>query len=240
MYEEVMNPKDAIVFKYRFIFKSGRETEFDIKLDRKSLSVIPKSQLGYPEWIILGHRKCPICPLDEKNVNYCPVAKNMLGVVDAFKGIRPDEPIELYIQNEMRDYHKSTTVKEGMSSLIGIYMVTSGCPVLDKLRPMVRFHLPFANEQETRYRAITMYLMAQYLLYKQNRVPDWDLKYLFSIYKSVQIVNKAFHERLADSALKNATIEALGKLDYYAGDVTSSIVDKDAINEFSGLFGAYL
>tara|TARA_B100000686_G_scaffold86198_1_gene93073 strand:- start:90 stop:251 length:162 start_codon:yes stop_codon:yes gene_type:complete len=44
-----------------------------------------------------------------------------------------------------RCYVEHTTMTEAVSSLLGIYMVTSGCPVMDKLRPMVRFHLPLAT-----------------------------------------------------------------------------------------------
>jgi len=49
-------------------------------------------------------------------------------------------------------------------------------PIFEKLKPMVRFHLPFASIEETKYRAISMYLLAQYFLYQQGSQPDWDLK----------------------------------------------------------------
>ena len=54
-------------------------------------------------------------------------------------------------------------------SLIGIYMVTSGCPIMDKLRPMARFHLPFASTEETIYRAISTYLLGQYFLEQKGK-----------------------------------------------------------------------
>ena len=34
----------------------------------------------------------------------------------------------------------------------GLIMATAGCPWTDRLRPMARFHLPFATEAETVYR----------------------------------------------------------------------------------------
>ena len=37
-------------------------------------------------------------------------------------------------------------------------MALSGCPVLEQLKPMARFHLPFASVEETIYRAASMYL----------------------------------------------------------------------------------
>ncbi len=65
---------------------------------------------------------------------------------------------------------------------MGIYMVTSGCPVMGKLKPMVKFHLPFASGEETSYRMVTMYLLAQFFKYKNGKEPDWDLKNLVKIY----------------------------------------------------------
>ena len=40
-------------------------------------------------------------------------------------------------------------------------MATAGCPWTDRLRPMARFHLPFANEAETVYRSVSMYLLSR-------------------------------------------------------------------------------
>src|SRR3984885_12357001 len=47
-----------------------------------------------------------------------------------------------------------------MSSVLGLIMATAGCPWTDRLRPMARFHLPFANEAETLYRSVSMFLLS--------------------------------------------------------------------------------
>jgi len=88
-------------------------------------------------------------------------------------------------------------------------MVTSNCPVMDRLRPNVRFHLPFASEEETIYRAISMYLTAQYFRLRNGEEPDWALKKLAEVYRGVSEVNKGMTERLADASTKDANVNAV-------------------------------
>ncbi len=57
--------------------------------------------------------------------------------------------------------HAETTAQQAMSSVLGLIMATAGCPWTDRLRPMARFHLPFASEAETVYRSVCMFLLAR-------------------------------------------------------------------------------
>jgi hypothetical protein len=90
-----------------------------------------------------------------------------------------------------------------------MYMVTSNCPVMDRLRPNVRFHLPFASEEETIYRAISMYLTAQYFRMRNGEAPDWELKKLADVYRGVSGVNRGMTERLAAASTKDANVNAV-------------------------------
>jgi hypothetical protein len=104
-------------------------------------------------------------------------------------------------------------------------MVTSGCPIMDKLRPMVRFHLPFPSYDETRYRAMSMYLVGQYLRYKKGKKPDWDLKGFVKMYEEIKKVNRGFNERLQNINHANANTFALVILDSFASLITFDIED---------------
>ena len=146
--------------------------------------------------------------------------------------------VDLLIETEERGYIKHTTLQQGISSLVGIYMVTSGCPVMEKLKPMVRYHLPFASLRETQYRVMSMYLLAQYFLHRRGGKPDWELTNLVKIYDDVQIVNKSFSQRLAHSRIEDATLNALVKLDMFAKHI-SDLINKDALDEMECLFSAY-
>lgn len=228
----------TIDYKYRFRFSNGWEKEFNVRLDNRTLRLIrPKAQ-SYPEWTNLNYFKCPNCPLEEDKHDSCPLAVNLADIIDAFKESLSYEEVDVSIETEARIYMKHTTLQRALSSLVGIYMVTSGCPVMDKLKPMVRYHLPFATEEETRYRAMTMYLLAQFLLKRRGMNPDWELRNLVCIYEDVRRVNRGFHKRIANIKIKDASINALVILDCFADYIEFSI-NKDVLDELELLFNAY-
>jgi hypothetical protein len=121
--------------------------------------------------------------------------------------------------------------------LIGVIMVTSGCPVMDKLRPMARFHLPFATAIETFYRAISMYLTAQFFVSRNGRKPDWGLKVLVDIYKEISTVNKGMSRRLSSASNKDANINALVILHAFGEAVPYFI--ENGLSQIESFFASY-
>ncbi len=228
----------TITFNYKFKFGGGLEKEFHVKLDNKTLNLIKTKKESYPEWTELKYLKCPNCPLHEDHHAFCPVAVNLVDLVDFFQAAISYEEVELLIETEARGYIKHTTLQQAIHSLMGIYMVTSGCPIMEKLKPMVRYHLPFATLRETQYRVMSMYLLAQYFLHKRGKEPDWDLTNLVKIYDDIRIVNKSFFQRLAHIKIEDATLNALVKLDMFAQHVSFSI-DRNVLDEMEYLFNAY-
>lgn len=224
---------------YKFKFAGGGEKEFDINLDKATLNLITPERESYPEWIALSYSQCPNCPLNESEHKNCPIAKKMVDLIDFFKTMVSFEEVDVEISTSERKYLKHVPLQKSLSSLIGIYMVVSGCPIMDKLRPMVKFHLPFATLEETKYRALTMYLMAQYLLYKKGKTPDWELKDLSKIYEDIQVVNKHFCKRLTELKVQDASLNAIVILNLFADTVSFSI-DEHAMGDFEKLFKAYL
>ena len=156
-----MNKKSdhTIIYQYTFLLDSGIEKAFDLHLDHKTLGMVPIERKSYPHWTRLACCKCPNCPLNEEEHPNCPIAVNILDLMDFFNDVASFEEVDVRITTDERSYMKRTTMSEAISSLLGIYMVTSGCPVMDKLRPMVRFHLPLATAAETTFRALAMYLI---------------------------------------------------------------------------------
>jgi hypothetical protein len=118
-------------------------------------------------------------------------------------------------------------------------MVTSGCPVMAKLRPMARFHLPFATEEETKYRALSMYLLAQYFIKRRDKKPDWEMKNLIKVFKDIRIVYKYMSKRLLASKIEDASINALVVLDNFADSINFSLT-QGVLDEIEVLFNAYL
>jgi hypothetical protein len=230
--------KGKIIYNYKFIFKNGVEREFNIELDSLTLNLIKTGGKVCPEWTKLGWFKCPNCTLDERQYEFCPIAVNMLEVIDYFNNFVSHEQVEVVVTAQERKYIKRVSLQHGVSSLIGIYMVTSGCPVLDKLKPMVRFHLPFATIEETKYRAISMYLMAQYFLYQHGSKPDWNLRKLAEAYENIRVVNESFCKRLRTIQGKDATLNAVVVLDIFADSVNFSI-DSRMMADLDYLFKGY-
>lgn len=183
MDDDIDNSDKIIVFNYKFIFGDGAEKEFNIKLDNKTLNLIQTVEGPYPEWTELKYHKCLNCPLEEQKHEFCPTALSFVDLIDFFRGSISYQEVDVSIEVEERRYIRHTSIQKGLSSLMGIYMVTSGCPILEKFKPMVRHHLPFATGRETAYRVISMYLLAQYFLYKRGERPDWELKNLVEAYQ---------------------------------------------------------
>ncbi|TAN41718.1 MAG: hypothetical protein EPN22_14680 [Nitrospirae bacterium] len=228
-----------VIYKYRFRFASGEEKLFVVALDTGNSGLLAAKEDGCPEWAALGFNKCPCCPLDEKTDDFCPAALSLAELVNAFKSSLSFEDVEVSIETDERTYLKRTTLQKGLSPLIGIYMAASGCPVMEKLRPMARYHLPFATEDETKYRVFSMYLLAQFLRSRRGKAPDWEMKGLVKIYEDVRVVNSYIAKRLTSIKIEDANINALIILDCFADSVKFSI-NRDALEDIEELFGLYL
>jgi hypothetical protein len=238
MNDGVPASRDNIIYDYKFIFQNKTEKEFNITLDGVTLNLIQTGKKNCPEWTRLNCFKCPNCILDERRHEFCPIAVNLQDVVDYFSDFVSYEPVEVIVTAKERKYINRISLQHGVSSLIGIYMVTSGCPILEKLKPMVRFHLPFATIEETKYRAISMYLLAQYCLYRHGNQPDWDLKKLSETYENIRVVNESFCKRLKTIKGKDTNINALVVLDIFADSVNFSI-DRQMAGDLDYLFTGY-
>jgi hypothetical protein len=228
-----------ITINYRFALDSDKEQDFDVVLDAKTLALKDAAPEQRPEWAKLGFYKCPICPLDEKETPYCPVALAAYRPVVIFKDFLAYDEAVVHITAPERSYAKRVPLAMGLSSLVGIYMVTCGCPVLDWLRPMVRHHLPFATEDETLIRAMGMYLVAQHLVEKQGGEPDWGMKGLQKIYDNVMAVNKAFLLRLQNTPVKDASLNAIITLDCFAMNVSFTL-EGEPLSDLRTVFRKYL
>jgi len=227
---------ETLRFLYTFEFPDGTEKKFEVLLSAKTLELVTKNDLPKPAWTKLKYQQCEHCPLGDEH-EYCPVAVNLSALVESFKDSVSYESTNVRVQTNERIYEKKTTLQKGLSSIIGMYMVTSDCPVMDKLRPMVRFHLPFGSLEETVYRAASMYLTAQYLLMRKGKTPDWDLKKLVEIYKAVGHVNRGISNRLSSASEEDANMNAVVILSAYAEMVPFSI--ERQLAELEYIFSEY-
>ena len=226
----------TLSFHYTFRFPDGPERQFDVRLNADTLELLSPPSAPKPAWTKLKFFQCENCPLGD-DVEYCPVAVNLASLVEAFKDSVSFEKAFVRVQTTERAYEKDTTMQKGLSSIIGIYMVTSNCPVMDKLRPNVRFHLPFASMDESVYRAVAMYLVAQYFRMREGQAPDWELKHLHEIYKEVACVNRGMSERLRHAIAEDANVNAVIILSTH-GDMVQMSAD-DRLADIAKWFRGY-
>lgn len=230
-----MTEPAPIRIAYRFTFKDGRVRDFALVLDRSTLQVIAAPRNVYPEWTALSYKKCPNCPLDEARHPRCPVATNLVDVVEAFKDVRSFEEVDVSVDVPERRYLKRAPVQQALSAMIGVLTAASGCPVLDKLRPMVQTHLPFMSPEESTYRLIGMYLLAQYFRDKQGLQPDWDLDQLVRLLEECRQTNAGLVRRLQTLGITDATLNALAELNTM-GEISSLSIEDD-LKRLEKIFG---
>jgi len=230
--------EDQIRFVYIYKFRDGSTKHFDLRLDPSNLLLITKKQENLPLWALLSFNKCTICPLSERQHVYCPISANFAGIVEQFKNFLSHERVSVTVACEERFYGKETTVQGGLSPLLGIIMTTGGCPIMEQLKPMVRFHLPFASLDETIFRGVTMYLTAQYFRSQDGKKAEWSLDGLQKIYTEVGQVNQGFANRMRAAAKKDANVNALVNLDVFASMMT--LAAEDTMKRLKPYFSALL
>jgi hypothetical protein len=98
---------------------------------------------------------------------------------------------------------------EGISSILGIIMATSNCPIMDFFKPMARFHLPFSTSDETAVRVTSMFLLQQYLEYGNDSADNINLNKLEQHYNKVNKVNEGILKRISSLGSKDADKNAI-------------------------------
>jgi hypothetical protein len=121
-----------------------------------------------------------------------------------------------------------------MASIMGLIGATSGCPHLNFFRPMARFHLPFASEQETLIRAFSLHLLREYLRAGGEGAIAVGVDGLESLYRAVALVNQGMAERVRAAFRRDAAINAIVILDTFARAVP--FVVHEALQELRPLF----
>jgi hypothetical protein len=196
---------------YDFRCADGKDHRFEILLESEHLSLIrPDHAATPPAWTRLRFEQCRCCPLDPSKVEFCPVAVNISDIVDIFKDKVSSESCKIRCMVKERTYLKKTSLMEGISSVFGVVMATSRCPIMDFFRPMARFHLPFSSGDETTVRVVSMFLLRYYL--RSGGQGDFAraVKDLEQRYARVRKVNEGLFARIthvgSEDADKNAII----------------------------------
>lgn len=198
--------------RYSFEFGDGHRQRFNLELDDETF-LLPADSISANkvEWMELTCNQCPDCTLSAESSPYCPIAVNLGGVVEPFENELAIATVTTRVEIREREVSKQCDLQEGLSSLIGLVMATSGCPILDKLRPMAYLHQPFAEGEETLFRAATTFLMGQHIRQQHGEEVEPGLKGLSQLFGQINQLNAAFTKRLDhhfqhDNANSNAVL----------------------------------
>ncbi|MDD2760343.1 MAG: hypothetical protein PHH11_08615 [Methylomonas sp.] len=228
---------DSRLILYKLKFDDGHTIEFPIHLDKATndfLAVLPEPA---PSWIALECHQCSNCPLSTLSVPRCPVAANLLPLIELCGAMVSYQSVHMDVYTPERCISANTTAQRVLSSILGLVIATSPCPHTEHFKPMARFHLPLASEDETIYRTSSMYLLAQHFLYKDGKAYSLDLDGLRKIYAEMQVINRALANRLRTAISQDAAVNGIILLDLLTQSVTWSI--EDGLDNLRYLFKPY-
>jgi hypothetical protein len=202
---------------YRFHLPDGVE-ETILEFDPATYTLCTRPDLTPPEWAALEFHKCGHCPLTVEDTPTCPFAAALARYVKSFGHLYSHEKVEIEVITETRTVTGHKPLQTGIASLVGLLGATSGCPHLAFYRPMARFHSPFADEQETLYRVLSMFTVQSLFA---GRAPDYtDLSQVMT---AVGDVNAAMADRVRSGFDKDAMVNAIVILDFFAMNVPMEI-----------------
>jgi len=199
----------TIKFQYIFYRKLEEPISYDIEIDETTLTLVPYPVATRRQWTRLESNTCENCPLNPAEHPYCPLASNISQVVEEFKDHTSYDPTTVTVIGPERTYSKEVPLQYGIFSILGLIMATSECPHMTFLKPMARFHLPFASAEETIVRTVSLFLLRQYLRSKTDSETSFDLAKLDDCYAKVNRVNKGMVKRIRSIAGGDADANAI-------------------------------
>ncbi|MDY6792682.1 MAG: hypothetical protein SWH54_15580 [Thermodesulfobacteriota bacterium] len=228
------------IINIRYIFTLPDKTKeiFNLQLDAESLKLQGNMLDDLPSWTRLDFHQCPHCPLTADLYPNCPLSVNLVNIVERLGLLISYDKIHVEVSTKERTVSHHTTAQEGISSLMGLVIAVSECPHTDFLKPMARFHLPFANEEETIWRATSTYLLAQYFLILQGHRIELELDGLTRIYNNIEKLNASIVKRLRTAGKKDSTINALVHLDMFAKYIAPGV--EESLHKIRHIFTPFL
>lgn len=225
---------DSHRIRYRFELPDGSNDTLEFCFDSGDFKLSNPPPAEPPFWTELGYNQCANCPLDAAVHTHCPAALQMATAVEPLKTLVSFDTVGVTVMQSGRSVHMETTAQQALSSVLGLVMATSGCPWTDHLRPMARFHLPFASEAETVYRCISMFLVARELTGASRACGFAGLK---ELYTNLHVVNRDMSRRLGAATRSDPARNAIALLDAYATLLPAAL--DDSLEELKPLFDAW-
>ncbi|MFK5913393.1 MAG: hypothetical protein QM484_03390 [Woeseiaceae bacterium] len=212
-----------IFYLYQFEFPDGHKKSFNVDFDQQSLRSSIVEGADYPDWTQLEYKQCFNCDLTSDDYIYCPLAINLVPIINWCQDLASYNEVSVSVASAERTVHAETTLQQSVSSLLGLIMSSSDCPKMKFLRPLARFHLPFATHEETIFRAVSATFLKNYFDQKDNKNGEDALIKLKQQYSELQNVNRFIAERIRSATKRDAAVNAIVLLDILSKKVSFSI-----------------
>ncbi len=229
---------EPVNITYRIKLSEQVTEVFDYELDGDTFELVTKDITNPPAWTKLGFKQCPNCPLNVEEHPHCPMALQLHDLVQRFHQTRSIDEVELEIITEQRKVTKITALQNAISSMLGLLFPVSGCPKTEGMKPLARFHVPMASEEETVFHVAGMYLLAQYFVNLKNKNGVLSFDGLITMYDDLHIVNKSVASRLQAVTSSDSVKNAITLIDMYSSLIPMLL--QDQLAEMRGFFSAYL
>jgi hypothetical protein len=220
--------------RYRFDLPDSSTKTLEFSFDPNDFKMSNPPPSDPPFWTELGFSRCANCPLSEPETTHCPAALQMASAVEPLKALVSFDTVGVTVIQPERTVSVETTAQQAMSSVLGLIMATAGCPWTDHLRPMARFHLPFASEAETVYRSIGMFLLAREIAGVDE---SQGFALLEELYENLHTVNRDMSRRLGAATRTDPARNAMALLDSYTTLLPAAL--ERSLEELKPLFGAW-
>jgi hypothetical protein len=219
--------------RYRFELPDGSQRSLDFSFDPTDFRLSNTPPGTAPFWTELKFNQCANCPLNAAEHPHCPAALQMVQAIEPLKALVSFDTVGVTVTQAERTIYAETTAQQAMSSVLGLIMATAGCPWTDRLRPMARFHLPFATEAETVYRSVGMYLLARELAGEHTQ----GFAALETLYENLHVVNRDMSRRLGAATRTDPARNAMALLDAYTTLLPAAI--ESSLKELKPYFDAW-
>jgi hypothetical protein len=220
--------------RYRFELPDASQITLEFNFGAADFRLLNPPPAQPPFWTELAYNQCANCPLDAARHSHCPAALQMAYVLEPLKALVSFDTVAVTVSQAERTVYVETSAQLAMSSVLGLIMATAGCPWTDHLRPMARFHLPFASEAETVYRSVCMYLLARTLT---DPGAPHDFAALEHLYANLHVVNRDMSRRLGAATRTDPARNAMALLDSYTTLLPAAL--EHSLGELKPLFDAW-
>ena len=225
---------EALTIIYRFDLPDGSAKTLEFAFDAVDFKMLKAPPDPPPFWTELAFSRCANCPLDEGLNPHCPAALQLASALEPLSELVSFDAVGVTVTQAERTVYAQTSAQQAMSSVIGLVMATSGCPWTDHLRPMARFHLPFASEAETLYRSIGMFLLARAIAGSDE---SQGFAALEALYENLHVVNRDMSRRLGAAARTDPARNAMALLDAYTTLLPAAL--ERSLDDLRPLFDAW-